>query len=194
MDFFENSNTIYFAKIRGDALIPRKEDENAGYDIYACLEDDILIIPPYKTGLVPTGIAWACSQEFYMQLEERSSTGLKGLKRSGGVIDSGYRGEIKVAIFNANDIPVVFATIGEEDVRRKYPDLEKFIFYSTSKAIAQGVIHRVEEMETKEISLKALQEIPSVRGDKAWGSSNVKEENLGNLQKAIKSLKDKMKS
>ena len=47
-------------------------------------------------------------------------------------------------------------------------------------------------METKEISLKALQEIPSQRGDKAWGSSNVQEENLGNLQKAIKSLKDKM--
>ena len=192
MDFFENSNMIYFAKIRGDALIPSKERENAGYDIYACLEDDILIVPPYKTVLIPTGIAWACSDEFYMQIEERSSTGIKGIKKSSGVIDSGYRGEIKVAIFNANDIPIVFTNLGEDDVRRKYPDLDKFIFYSTSKAIAQGVIHRVEEMQTKEISLKALQEIPSQRGDKGWGSTNVQEENLGNLQKAIKSLKDKM--
>ena len=192
MNFFENPNVIYFAKIRGDALIPRKERENAGYDIYACLEGDCLIVPPYKTGLVPTGIAWACSEEFYMQLEERSSTGVKGIKRSGGVVDSGYRGEIKVAIFNANDIPIVFSTLGEDDVRNKYPDLDKFIFYSTSKAIAQGVIHRVEDTMPKEISLKALQEIPSKRGENAFGSSNPQEENLGNLQKAIQSLKDKM--
>lgn len=192
MDFFENPQTIYFAKLRGDALIPSKERENAGYDFYACLEDDVLIIAPYKTGLVPTGIAWASSEEYYMQLEERSSTGVKGLKRSAGVIDSGFRGEIKVAIFNANEIPVVFSNIGEDDVRRKYPDLDKFIFYSTSKAIAQGVIHRVEDMITKEISLKALQEIPSKRGENGWGSSNVQEEKIGNLQKAINSLRDKM--
>lgn len=193
MDYFETINTIYFAKLRGDALIPRKERENAGYDIYACLEDDILIVPPYKTVLVPTGIAWACSEEYYMQIEERSSTGIKGIKKSSGVIDSGYRGEIKIAIFNANDIPIIFATVGEDDVRRKYPDLDKFIFYSTSKAIAQGVIHRVEDMVTKEISLKALQEIPSKRGDNGWGSTNIQEENISNLQKAIQSLKDKMK-
>lgn len=192
MEYFKNANTIYFAKIRGDALLPSKERENAGYDIYACLEDDVLIIPPYKTALVPTGIAWACSEEFYMQIEERSSTGTKGIKKSAGVVDSGYRGEIKIAIFNANEVPIIFSNIGEDDVRRKYPDLDKFIFYSTSKAIAQGVIHRVEEMQTKEISLKALQEIPSKRGDKGWGSTNVQEENIDNLQKAIKSLKNKM--
>lgn len=192
MDFFENPNTLYFAKIRGDALIPRKERENAGYDIYACLEDDFLIVPPYKTALVPTGIAFACSAEYYLQLEERSSTGVKGVKRSAGVIDSGYRGEIKVAIFNANDVPIVFSPVGEDDVRRKYPDLDKFIFYSTSKAIAQGVVHRVEEMFVKEISLKALQEIPSKRGENGFGSTNIQEENLGNLQRAIKSLREKM--
>lgn len=190
-DYFVNPNTIYFAKLRGDALIPRKERENAGYDLYACLEEDFLIIPPYKTVLVPTGIAWACSEEFYMQIEERSSTGTKGIKKSSGVIDSGYRGEIKVPIFNANEIPLVFSNVGEEDVRRKYPHLDKFLFYSTSKAIAQGVIHRVEEMFTKEISLKALQDIPSSRGDKGWGSTNSSEESRSK-QKTINSLKDKM--
>lgn len=192
MDFFENINTIYFAKLRGDALIPRKERENAGYDIYACLEDDFLIVPPYKTALVPTGIAWACSEEFYMQIEERSSTGIKGIKRSAGVIDSGYRGEIKIAIFNANEVPIVFSTMGENDVRRKFPDLDKFIFYSTSKAIAQGVIHKVEDMFAKEISLQALQSIPSKRGESGFGSTN-QVENKSNLQKAIQSLRDKMK-
>lgn len=169
---FANKNQIYFAKVRGDAVIPSKERENAGYDIYAALEDDYLIIQPYKTGLVPTGVAWACSEEFYMQLEERSSTGTKGIKRSAGVVDSGYRGEIKVAIFNANDVPLVFSAIGEEDLRKKRPELGEILFYSTAKAIAQGIIHRVEDTSVKQISLEALQSISSKRGDKGWGSSN----------------------
>ncbi len=127
-----------------------------------------------------------------MQIEERSSTGVKGIKRNAGVIDSGYRGEIKIAIFNANDIPLIFSDIGENDVRRKYPDLDKFIFYSTSKAIAQGVIHRVEDMSVKEISLKALQEIPSVRGEGAFGSTNSIQQDMQNVKNAMKSLRQKL--
>lgn len=193
MDFFENNRAIYFAKFRGDAIIPRKDRENAGYDIYACLEDDIMIIPAYKTGLVPTGIGWACSEDFYMQIEERSSTGVKGLKRSAGVIDSGFRGEIKVAIFNANDVPLVIANVGEQDVRKAYPDLDKFVFYSTCHAIAQGVIHKVEDMQPKEISLQALQSIPSTRGEDAFGSTNKKpEKTKSELQKAIRAIRDRL--
>ena len=169
---FENKNQIYFAKLRGDAVIPRKERENAGFDIYATFDEDFILVDPYKTKLIPTGIAWACSEEFYMQIEERSSTGTKGIKKSSGVIDSGYRGEIKISIFNANDIPLLFSAFGEDDLRRKYPNLGEFIFYSTSKAIAQGVIHRVEEMQVREISLQALQSIPSKRGENGWGSTN----------------------
>ena len=137
---FENKKQIYFAKMRGDAIIPRKEPENAGFDFYAALEEDFLIIEPFKTILVPTGIAWAASEDYYLQIEERSSTGTKGIKRSAGVIDSGYRGEIKIAVFNANDVPLVFSEIGEEDLRKRRPDLGEILFYSTSKAIAQGVV------------------------------------------------------
>lgn len=171
-DPFANNNQIYFAKLRGDAIIPKKEKENAGYDIYAALEEDFLIIEPYKTKLVPTGIAWACSEDYYMQIEERSSTGTKGIKKSSGVIDSGYRGEIKIAVFNANDVPLVFSEYGEEELRRKHPELGEILFYSTAKAIAQGVIHKVEDMLAKEVSLEYLQSIPSKRGDKGWGSTN----------------------
>jgi len=169
---FANKNQIYFAKLRGDAIIPKKERENAGYDIYAAFDEEFILIEPYKTKLVPTGIAWACSEEYYMQIEERSSTGTKGIKKSSGVIDSGYRGEIKIAIFNANDIPLVFSEYGEESMRLKHPELGEFLYYSTSKAIAQGIIHRVEEMQSREISLEALQSIPSKRGEKGWGSTN----------------------
>ena len=171
---FANKNQIYFAKLRGDAVIPTKERENAGYDIYAAFEEDYILIEPYKTKLVPTGIAWACSEEFYMQIEERSSTGTKGIKKSSGVIDSGYRGEIKIAILNANDTPLLFSLYSEDDIRRKYPELGEFIYYCTSKAIAQGIIHRVEDMQAREISLEALQSIPSKRGDQGWGSTNKK--------------------
>lgn len=183
MDEFKEENMIYFAKIRSDALLPQKEEENAGYDLYASFDEYYILIKPFHTGLIPTGIAWACSPKFYMQIEERSSTGIKGIKKSSGVVDSGYRGEIKVAIFNANDKTLIFSAYDEKSVIEKLkvdePDLdfENIIFYSTSKAIAQGVIHRVEEMKTKEISFKALKEIPSKRGEKGWGSSN-KEENL----------------
>lgn len=183
MNEFIDENLIYFAKTRPDALIPTKEEENAGYDLYASFEDYYILIKPFKTGLVPTGIAWACSPKYYMQIEERSSTGTKGIKKSSGIIDSGYRGEIKIAIFNANEIPLVFSPYDEKSVKEKIKLNEKdidennIIFYSTSKAIAQGIIHKVEDMKTKEISLKALKEIPSKRGEKGWGSTN-KEENF----------------
>ena len=46
------------------------------------------------------------------------------------------------------------------------------LIYSTKKAIAQGIIHRVENMKVNEISYKELLKIPSSRGDNGWGSSN----------------------
>ena len=43
-----NENDLVFAKIRPYAIIPSKEDENAGYDIYACFDEDYLVIPPHS--------------------------------------------------------------------------------------------------------------------------------------------------
>ena len=153
------------------AIIPSKKLENAGYDIYACLDEDYMILKPFQTRLVPTGIAWASSPKFYLQIEERSSTGTKGIKKSAGVVDSGYRGEIKVAITNANDFPLVF--VKDENVDLSPLNLpENTLVYCTKKAIAQGVVHRVEELDIHEISYEELASIPSERGDKGWGSSN----------------------
>ena len=36
-------NDLYFAKVNPDAIIPTKEKENAGYDIYACFDKDFFI-------------------------------------------------------------------------------------------------------------------------------------------------------
>jgi hypothetical protein len=36
------TNDLVFAKVKPDAIIPTKENENAGYDIYACFDEDLL--------------------------------------------------------------------------------------------------------------------------------------------------------
>ncbi len=171
MNYFENPKKVYFSKMNEKAIIPNKKDEDAGYDIYACFEEDYILLEPLQTKLIPTAIAWACSPEFYLQIEERSSTGSKGIKRSAGIVDSSYRGEIKVAITNANNCPLVFTNISEEELKQ-HNIPENSLIYSTKKAIAQGIIHRVEKMDIEEISLEELLKISSERGDKGWGSTN----------------------
>ena len=108
-------NDLVFAKVRPDAIIPTKDNENAGYDIYANFEEDYIIIPPHKTTLISTGIASAISDKYYLQVHERGSTGSKGIKYSAGVIDSSYRGEIFVALTNTNNVEVVISKLTEND-------------------------------------------------------------------------------
>ena len=102
---------ILFAKVKESAIIPSKEEENAGYDIYACWEGitpQDKILRPHATKLIPTGIACALPSKYYFQVEERGSTGSKGIKKSAGVVDSGYRGEIFIAITNSTNNYLVF--------------------------------------------------------------------------------------
>lgn len=104
-------DTIKFAKVKEKAIIPSKSVENAGYDIYGIFEgnnDENRIVKPHNTKLIPTGIACALPTKYYFQVEERGSTGSKGIKKSAGVIDSGYRGEIFIAITNSTDNYLVF--------------------------------------------------------------------------------------
>lgn len=104
-------DVIKFAKVKDSAIIPSKELENAGYDIYACwdgVEKKDKIIKPHETKLIPTGIACALPVQYYFQVEERGSTGSKGIKKSAGVVDAGYRGEIFVAITNSTNKFLIF--------------------------------------------------------------------------------------
>ena len=156
-------NSLYFAKVRPEAIIPTKNDENAGYDIYACLEDDVMIYP-YTTRLVPTGIATALSKDYYLQVQERGSTGKIGMKYGAGVIDSGYRGEIFIALTNTNDKSIILTDKAPEE----YPN---YIVYPKSKAVAQLVVHIVPKMDVKEISYDELLKFDSKRGTGALGSS-----------------------
>lgn len=97
-------NTILkFAKVRPSAVIPTKRAEDAGYDLYANFEEPYIVISPHTTEQIPTGIAYACDKNFCLLLTERSSTGTLGIAQRSGVFDSGFRGEITVALTNTTD-------------------------------------------------------------------------------------------
>ena len=92
--------TIYFAGKNDSVIIPSKRKEDAGYDIYANFKGDFMMIKPHTTNLIPTGLYSAFNPKWYIQLEERGSTGTKGIAQRCGVIDSGFRGSIKVRMIN----------------------------------------------------------------------------------------------
>ncbi|MDO5707673.1 MAG: hypothetical protein Q4P31_03505 [Andreesenia angusta] len=153
---------IRFAKIREGARIPSKEEEDAGYDIYPCFEEDYIEIKPLNTVMIPTGIASALPDKYYFQIQERGSTGTKGMKYGAGVIDSGYRGEWFIPITNCNDKSIY---IVKEDC-----DFDGII-YPYDKAIAQAILLEVPKVEIEELSYEELRAIPSKRGSGRLGST-----------------------
>ena len=79
----------------------------AGADLYALLEDKIMI-EPGQTVLVGTGIAIVVPEGYAGLVCARSGLSLKaGLAPANkvGVIDSDYRGEIKVSLHNHSSVP-----------------------------------------------------------------------------------------
>lgn len=166
-------NKLYWAKVKPNAIIPTKAKENAGYDIYPCFDDDYMIIRPYHTKLIPTGIACAVRDGYYLQVQERGSTGSKGIKYGAGVIDSGYRGEIFIVITNTNEVPVIIAREADKNMTEIDTIISetKAILYPYEKAIAQLIVHQVHSMDEQEISYEELKNIPSERGDGILGSS-----------------------
>lgn len=76
--------------------------EAAGADLYACLEEPVTIAPG-ETAWIPTGIALEVPKGCAGLVYARSSLGAKrGLAPANkvGVIDSDYRGEIRVVLLN----------------------------------------------------------------------------------------------
>lgn len=160
-------DTILFAKVRKTAVIPSKENEDAGYDIYADFTEESVTILPHTVKMIPTGIAVSVIDKYWVEVKERGSTGSKNMARRCGVVDSGYRDEIFVAIANNNEIPLIIAKNPSE-----YEKHFEAVVYPYNKAIAQLVVHEVPKMNVKEISYEELKAIPSKRGVGRLGSSN----------------------
>jgi len=159
------NETIYFSKVKDDAIIPSKRLEDGAFDVYACFEEDYLLLDPHETKLVPTGIASAFSHDYVAILKERGSTGTKGIGQRCGVIDSGYRGQWFIPLTNHNSEALVIA---KSNVAKHF---ESAIVYPYEKAIAQCLMVVVPKLEIKEIPHKELLAIESLRGEGMLGSS-----------------------
>lgn len=84
-----------------NAREPKKGDEqSAGYDLYS---SESCVIPPWSRKLVSTGIGLEIPIGNYGRIASRSSLGVKGFDIGAGVIDSSYRGEIKVVLINSTN-------------------------------------------------------------------------------------------
>ena len=138
-------------------LIPRLDDSitlpsyehpgDAGLDLRAA---ESVSIAPGERALVATGIAIALPAGFAAFVHPRSGLALRaglGIVNAPGVIDAGYRGEIKVILVNH--------------------DLRETIDISHGDRIAQMVVQQVEQAELIEVS-----ELPgSHRGEGGFGST-----------------------
>ena len=95
--------TVKIQKLRDGAVVPHLGSEYAaGADLYACLENDV-VIAPGATAFIPTGIASAIPAGYAGFVFARSGLACKsGLAPANkvGVIDADYRGEIMVALHN----------------------------------------------------------------------------------------------
>lgn len=139
---------IKFKRLHPDARIPSyAHPGDAGLDLYA--SDNYEIEP---LGLVPisTGVATEIPDGYVGLIWDKSGLAIKnGLKVMGGVIDSGYRGEIVVGLANLSK--------------------EKFIMNKGEK-VAQLIIQKVESAE-----VEIADNLPeSERGKKGFGSSGRK--------------------
>lgn len=96
-------STIRVKKLSPNAILPTYgSNEAAGADLYACL-DETVSIAPGETFWVGTGIALEVPKGCAGLIYARSSMGVKrGLAPANkvGVIDSDYRGEIRVVLLN----------------------------------------------------------------------------------------------
>ena len=137
---------IEVQKVRPNAVIPTKANlTDAGFALYASMEGST-ILNPREVKLIPTGIAMALPRNYAGLIWDRSSMGVGGIHRFAGVVDSGYRGEIKVCLYNSNDRPYLV---------------------NSGDRIAQILIQKVDNFYLREVA--SLNETD--RGDGGFGSS-----------------------
>ena len=163
-----NENDLYFAKVNPNAIIPSKRLEDAGYDLYACFDEDYMVIQPHETKLIPSGIATAFSPKYVAILKERGSNGSKGIAQRCGVIDSGYRNEWFVPLTNTTTKTVVISKLPKEQLPLM---LQEGIVYPYTKGIAQFIMVEVPVLDIHEVDFETLKEFKSERGMGALGSS-----------------------
>jgi dUTP pyrophosphatase len=142
---------VAIQRLREDAVVPaRAYSGDAGLDLAAC---DRVELGPGERAVVPTGLAVAIPDGYAGFVQPRSGLASRhgiSVVNAPGLIDSGYRGEIRVVLLNTD--------------RR-----ETFVV-EPGMRIAQLVVLPVPELELVE-----TEELPeSERGVRGFGSSRAR--------------------
>lgn len=91
---------------KNNAVIPKYQTEgSAGFDLHSCME---ATIKPSHVVKFPTGIIVAIQKGYMGQVVSRSGLAIKQgitVVNSPGIIDSDYRGEIVVGLYNSSIVP-----------------------------------------------------------------------------------------
>jgi deoxyuridine 5''-triphosphate nucleotidohydrolase (dut) len=94
---------ILFKKLNSKVKLPKyKTDGSSGMDLMAFINKPISIMPQ-KSELIPTGISIAIPENTEVQIRPRSGLAAKNyisVLNTPGTIDSDYRGELKVILYN----------------------------------------------------------------------------------------------
>ena len=95
---------IKIKKLKANAVIPvRASSCAAGYDLYACMDEESVVIEPNSCVKIGTGLSIAVPDGYFGAIFARSGLAAKqGLRPANcvGVADSDYRGEYIVALYN----------------------------------------------------------------------------------------------
>jgi dUTP pyrophosphatase len=125
----QHERYLLINKLDPMAIIPSRGSKYAaGYDIYPFTEG---IVPARSRAIISTKIAFGFANGYYCKLSSRSGNSAKsGIEVGAGVIDSDYRGEIMVILYNHSDV-----------------DFK----YSRDKAIAQAIFMKHETLDIKDV-------------------------------------------
>ena len=140
---------VLIKKLNPSVKLPSYKTSGAsGMDLMAYIEEPI-DLKPGGAYLVPTGLSVAFPKEYEIQIRPRSGLAAKNnisVLNTPGTIDSDYRGEVKIILFNHGN--------------------ENFIINKNDR-IAQMVLTPIVKMELDETS-----ELPdSIRGEGGFGST-----------------------
>ena len=140
---------VLVKKLHSKVKLPSyKTEGSSGMDLMAFIDKSIKI-PPNKSVIIPTGISLAIPEDVEIQIRPRSGLAAKSnisVLNTPGTIDSDYRGEIKVILYN----------FGNKDFE-----------VNNSDRIAQMVLVPILKIDFEEVS-----ELPkTVRGSGGFGST-----------------------
>ena len=153
---------VKYSKLHPEGKEPfRANTSDAGYDLFST---EYVTLEPFQRKLISTGINVEIPEGFYGRVAPRSGLACKkGIDVMAGVIDSGYRGEVKVLLINLNFegynlMPNTFETM--------FGSANK-IEIKPGDRIAQLIIEKCHSVEWK--PMETLEE--SQRGEQGFGSS-----------------------